>query len=141
MEHRLSSCDLPRPSCPVACGILVPGPGIETHVPCIGRQILNHWATRNSWQMFLNRMIHQKSHTSNFSQYRSEYLASHLGFACVVTAGAEAALLFLRERGLSGFHCPFVPQSTPHPLQLWYLPGLKGNECFTPGLNLFPFSY
>ena len=27
-------------------GILVPGPGIELMVPCITRQILNHWATR-----------------------------------------------------------------------------------------------
>ena len=29
-------------SCPAACGILVPWPGIEPHVPCTGRQIFNH---------------------------------------------------------------------------------------------------
>ena len=33
-------------SCPVASGILVPQPGIEPLSPCIARQILNHWATR-----------------------------------------------------------------------------------------------
>ena len=27
----------------------LPGPGIEPHVPCIGRQILNHWTTREVW--------------------------------------------------------------------------------------------
>ena len=35
-----------RLSCPAACGILVPRPGIRTCVPCIGRWILNHWTTR-----------------------------------------------------------------------------------------------
>ena len=29
-------------SCPVACEILVPLPGIKPITPCIGRQILNH---------------------------------------------------------------------------------------------------
>ena len=34
-------------SCPVACGILVPQPGIEPASPAlIGRWILNHWTTR-----------------------------------------------------------------------------------------------
>ena len=33
-------------SCPVAYGILVPWPGIEPASPCIARQILNHWTTR-----------------------------------------------------------------------------------------------
>ena len=28
------------------CGILVPWPGIEPALPCIGRQSLNHWTTR-----------------------------------------------------------------------------------------------
>ena len=32
-------------SCPAICGIF-PGQGIGTHVPCIGRQILTHWTTR-----------------------------------------------------------------------------------------------
>ena len=31
-------------SCPTSCGIFPDGDG--THVPCIGRQILNHWTTR-----------------------------------------------------------------------------------------------
>ena len=33
-------------SCPVACGILVPLPGIEPASPALGRWILNHCATR-----------------------------------------------------------------------------------------------
>ena len=33
-------------SCSVACGILVPQPGIKPKSPCIARQILNHWTTR-----------------------------------------------------------------------------------------------
>ena len=33
-------------SCPLACGILVPQPGVEPQVPCIGRQVLNPWTTR-----------------------------------------------------------------------------------------------
>ena len=36
----------PGLSCPGACGILVPQLRDQTHVPCIGRQILNHWITR-----------------------------------------------------------------------------------------------
>ena len=32
-------------SCPTAYGIFPDGDG--THVPCSGRQILNHWTTRN----------------------------------------------------------------------------------------------
>ena len=31
--------------CPTACGIF-PDQGFKTHVPCIGRWILNHWTTR-----------------------------------------------------------------------------------------------
>ena len=56
-ERGLSSCGawtlVPahRLSCSVACGILVPSPPPPapkdgTRVPCIGRQILNPWATR-----------------------------------------------------------------------------------------------
>ena len=30
----------------VAWSILVPWPGMEPHIPCIARQILNHWTTR-----------------------------------------------------------------------------------------------
>ena len=37
-----------RLGCPTACGILVPWSGIKPTVPCIGRQILNHWATREA---------------------------------------------------------------------------------------------
>ena len=33
-------------SCSMACGILVPQPVTWTHVPCIARQILDHWTTR-----------------------------------------------------------------------------------------------
>ena len=44
MRSVVVACGL---SCPVARGILVPRQGIErTHVPCIGRWILNHWTTR-----------------------------------------------------------------------------------------------
>ena len=32
--------------CPVVCGILVPWSGIDPRSPRIGRQILNHWTTR-----------------------------------------------------------------------------------------------
>ena len=35
-------------SCPTARGLLAPRWGIWTHVPCIGRQILNHWTTRGA---------------------------------------------------------------------------------------------
>ena len=44
-----------RLSCLVAWRILVPWPGIEPLVPCIGRMILNHWTTREvSWRLFWN---------------------------------------------------------------------------------------
>ena len=33
-------------SCSTACGILVPRPGIEQAFPCIARQILDQWTTR-----------------------------------------------------------------------------------------------
>ena len=35
-------------TCPVACGMWDLSSPIrdQTHVPCIGRQILNHWTTR-----------------------------------------------------------------------------------------------
>ena len=33
------------PSCPATCGILFPWAGIWAHVPCIARQIHNHWTT------------------------------------------------------------------------------------------------
>ena len=36
-----------RLSCPATCRNL-PGPGIEPHVPCIGKWILNHWTTREA---------------------------------------------------------------------------------------------
>ena len=35
-----------RLSCSSVCGIFVPWPGGQTWVPCIARQILNHWTTR-----------------------------------------------------------------------------------------------
>ena len=34
------------PSCPMTCGVLVPCQGNQTHVPYIGRQVLNHWTAR-----------------------------------------------------------------------------------------------
>ena len=34
-------------TCPVACGILVPQPGIEHAPPCIGRWSLNYWTTKD----------------------------------------------------------------------------------------------
>ena len=46
---------LHRLSCPVACGILVPHPGIDTPIPCIGKQILNHWASREVPTSLLRR--------------------------------------------------------------------------------------
>ena len=50
VEHRLSSCGAltqfvaPGLSCSVACGIFLTMD--QTHVPCIARQILNPWTTR-----------------------------------------------------------------------------------------------
>ena len=41
------------PSCSAACGIL-PDQGSNPRVPCIGRQILNHCATREAPFSFLN---------------------------------------------------------------------------------------
>ena len=35
-----------RLSCPKACRVLVPRPGIEPIIHCIGRQIINHRTTR-----------------------------------------------------------------------------------------------
>ena len=41
--------------CSAACGILVPGPGIQPYIPCIGRQTLNRWTTREvPIPLFLN---------------------------------------------------------------------------------------
>ena len=41
-------------SCSWACGIFVPAPQIEpVRVPCLRRQILNHWAAREVPQFFL----------------------------------------------------------------------------------------
>ena len=37
--HRLSSC-------PTACEVLVLSTKDQTHVPCIGKHILNHWITK-----------------------------------------------------------------------------------------------
>ena len=45
---RSSLQDTDSISCPSACGILVPQPGIEPSIPCTRRQILNHWATGKS---------------------------------------------------------------------------------------------
>ena len=45
LVQKLSTCGL------WACGILVPCPGIRTHILCVGRQILNHWTTREIPQM------------------------------------------------------------------------------------------
>ena len=50
-------------SCPAACRILVPLPGIKPTSPCIGRQILNHWEVKRgkflsypSWLLFLRSL-------------------------------------------------------------------------------------
>ena len=32
--------------CPVACGILVPGPGMESTLPAVEVRRLNHWTAR-----------------------------------------------------------------------------------------------
>ena len=41
--------------CSAAWGILVLGPGIEPYIPCIGRQTLNRWTTREvPIRLFLN---------------------------------------------------------------------------------------
>ena len=39
-------------SCPMACGILLDED--RTHVPCTGRQVLNHWTTRKDWVSFFS---------------------------------------------------------------------------------------
>ena len=49
-------------SCLAAYGILVPLPGIKTHIPCTGRQILNHWSTREvAWD--ISSLIYAFSNT------------------------------------------------------------------------------
>ena len=57
VEHRLYSAGsvivLHRLKCPAACGILLTRDG--TCVPCIGRQIPNHWITREVPIPFLER--------------------------------------------------------------------------------------
>ena len=52
-ECRISSCNALASlvaacglSCPGACGIFLRWTMDQTQVPCIGRQILNHWTTR-----------------------------------------------------------------------------------------------
>ena len=35
-------------SCSAACGILIPGLGIEPMSPALARQIFNHWTTREA---------------------------------------------------------------------------------------------
>ena len=44
-------------SCSTACGILVPWTRDQSCVPCLGRQILNYWATRKSLVSFLRIQI------------------------------------------------------------------------------------
>ena len=47
--HRASLVVVCRLSCPARegpCGVLVPWPGFESSAPATGRQILNHWTTR-----------------------------------------------------------------------------------------------
>ena len=44
-------------SCSATCRILVPRPGIETHVPCIAGQILNHWTTREAPELTVFRLL------------------------------------------------------------------------------------
>ena len=41
-------------SYPKPCGILVPGPGIQPESPCMGRQILSHWTTREVLKLNLS---------------------------------------------------------------------------------------
>ena len=59
-EDRISSCSALASlvaacglSCPGACGISVPWTRDQTQVPCTGRQIFNHWTTREvpSWKL------------------------------------------------------------------------------------------
>ena len=53
LQLRFSNClegsvvGVCRLSCSMAGGVLVPGPGIEPVSPCIARQILNHWTTKD----------------------------------------------------------------------------------------------
>ena len=44
-------------SCPVVCGILGSLTRDGTHVPCIGRQILNHWTTREVPKFCVNLIL------------------------------------------------------------------------------------
>ena len=45
-----------RLSCFAVRGVLAPQPGAQTHVPCIARQILNHWTDGQlPWKAFLER--------------------------------------------------------------------------------------
>ena len=46
-EREGSVAGVCRLSCSMAGGVLVPGPGIESVSPCIARQILNHWTTKD----------------------------------------------------------------------------------------------
>ena len=45
----------------MACGILVPGPGIEPTAPALAVQSLNHWSTRDIPHILMFEMCRQHS--------------------------------------------------------------------------------
>ena len=75
LEHRLCSCG--------AWALLpngmwnLPGPGIEPHVPCIGRRILNHWTTREVPLMASDlSACHDGDHDTAAHTWRHEHFSN-----------------------------------------------------------------
>ena len=86
----------------------LPGPGIWTHVPCIGRWVLNHWTTREVPKLFNFKLLcfyfHHFGNLSlrkYFSYHREFFLIKYTDSMAKWTWGKwqqGTRLLFAKER-------------------------------------------
>ena len=89
----------------MACGILVPRPGIEPAPPALEAQSLNHWTAREAPQASFENSADLAT------------LGPHPDVAALATA--------LERCGCPGHHRPCLPVNTPHR-------AVRSTECELP---------
>ena len=133
-------------SCPVAGGILVPQPGVKhwKHVSNIGRQILNHWTTREVSQNAFNEKLAFFPLSFPVSPSSSPPSPSHPSSfwlvlpSCIsplplprLTVSAVLANATLPLQGVDHFSASTRPCNlSTHLASSRYSTGMRGQECW-----------
>ena len=97
----------------MACGILVPWPGIEPASPAVEAQTLNHWTTSKVPSFFILFDFSSIYHTPSFSGLSSSVSVTVCWVSTMCWASGVQSELKKRKKNLFCFHGAFSPVRTP----------------------------